>query len=226
MKKLPKLLKNKYALLICGCVALFILCCCVSSGIVYVAAGASKDEVKRWEQEDKDKKVKAEAEKKQQEEEQKAKEAEKFNQPHKIGQEVKIKSVNWKVNAAKNMGQKLTYRYGGYYTQTCDAGAGNTFIKVDYEVKNTAKQSQYLGILNPKLVNSNKSVFEYTVTDVSACVDIDGKHYPDIELNPEVTEHYTIYFKVPNNSKEFRLKLLEAGFITGEGEHEYVGLGI
>ncbi|MCK9368533.1 DUF4352 domain-containing protein [Candidatus Dojkabacteria bacterium] len=137
-----------------------------------------------------------------------------FDNPSKIGQEVAVNDIIWKLTAAKNLGSTLKSTYGG---ENCVANSG-TFVKITVTIKNNGKDLATVTDLD--LYDSQKREF-VTSSDVTGCVS-DTLFLLD-NINPGIEKTFVAVYEIPNGATGLRLKVGDLNLFTSD--EKYISLG-
>jgi hypothetical protein len=140
-----------------------------------------------------------------------------FNTPHKIGDVVTVKDVQWTITEAKDLGSTLKSTYGSYGTD-CKANSGK-FVQITVKIKNNGKDMA--SVMNLNLYDSEKHEY-VSSSEVFSCVT--GDLYILSNVNPGIEKTFKAIYEVPTTATGLRVKVGDLDLFTDD--HQYVSLGL
>ena len=140
-----------------------------------------------------------------------------FNAPHKIGEAVTVKDVQWTITEAKDLGSTLKSTYGSYGTD-CKANSGK-FVQITVKIKNNG--TDMASVMNLNLYDSDKHEY-VSSSDVYGCVT--GDLFILSNINPGIEKTFIAVYEVPTTATGLRVKVGDLNLFTDD--HQYVSLGL
>lgn len=124
---------------------------------------------------------------------------------YKIGEEVQVDEVKWKVTEAKDRGTVLKARDSRFAAIAKDkTSAAGKYIQVSFEVENLGKEMKSAS--NLKLIDSQGREFIHA-TDVTEWLPEGKEMFLIANLNPNVKQAFTEIYEVPADATGLKLKV-------------------
>lgn len=132
---------------------------------------------------------------------------------YEIGDEVEIDDLILRITNVKNLGNSIPQTFGEPITTT------GTFLRVDFQVENTGKETAYLGEM--QIIDSESREYDES-SDRYSILGNNAEFFD--KLSPDVTRDFSTVFEIPLDAEDLELKV--HGFGIFNTDYEIIDLGM